>query len=264
MTRPRPQAPRIACAGTGGDGESWRRCRGHLHRSHPRNERRRQRRWPGLRAQGTEHAGGPVARGHPGRSRNLCRGRGRTGRHRADRAWHDDRDEHRDRVFRRRGRHAHHAGLPRHPAHGAAQAAPQFLGAVRRALAVTPAGQAAQPHPHHRASPAAGRPHRGRARRGRGARRRRASEVARCGVGHRLLPVRLPQRRARGARQGDRQGGDAGRLRRLLLRSGRRDPGIRALLYGGDERLHRAAHVLLPEQAWRRRCRRTASMPRSG
>ena len=260
MPRLRPPRPRESCAGTGADGASWCRCRGNVHRSHPGDGRRRERRRPGLRAQGAEHAGGPVARGHPGRPRNLRRGRGQAGRHRADRSRHDHRDEHGDRILRRRGRHAHHAGLPRHPAHGAAQAAAQFLHAVRRALAVAPAGQAAQPHPHHRAHSAAGRPHRGRARRGRGARRRRAPEVARGGLGHRLLPVRLPERRARAARQGDREGGDAGGLRRLLVRGGRRDPGVRALLDGGDERLHRPAHVLLPEQSgdgahgeWRRR-----------
>ena len=35
MARPRPQAPRIACVRTGGDGENRRRCRGDVHRSHP-------------------------------------------------------------------------------------------------------------------------------------------------------------------------------------------------------------------------------------
>ena len=151
----------------------------------------------------------------------ICAEAGRrAGRHRADRARHDHRDEYGDRVFRRRSRNAHHAGLPRHPAHGAAQAAAQLLGAVRRAVAVAPAGQAPQPRPHYRAHPAAGRQRRDRTRRGRGARRRRAVQGARGGCHHRLLPLRLPERRARAARQGDRQGGDAGCLRQLLLRGG--------------------------------------------
>ena len=207
MPRLRPSRPRIACSGTGGDGKNWRRCRGDVHRSHPGDGGWREPGRPGLRAQGAEHAGGPVARGHPGCPRDLRRGRRPSGQHRTDRSRHDDRDEHGDRVFRRRGRDAHHAGLPRHPAHGAAQAAPQLLDAVRCALAVAPAGQAAPPYPHYRAHPAAGGPHRSRTRRGRGARRRRAPEVARGGLGHRLLPLRLPERRARAARQGDREGG---------------------------------------------------------
>ena len=55
------------------------------------------------------------------------------------------------------GRHDHDPRLPRHPAHGAAQAAAQFLAAVRRALAVEAAGQAAQPPCRQRADHAADR-----------------------------------------------------------------------------------------------------------
>ena len=44
-----------------------------------------------------------------------------------------------------RGRHDHDARLSRHPAHGASQAAAQFLAAVRRAVAVEAAGQAPRP-----------------------------------------------------------------------------------------------------------------------
>ena len=73
-----------------------------------------------------------------------------------------------------------------------------------------------------------------------------------------LLPVLLPQPRARAARAGDRAGGDAGRLRHHLLRRRAAVPRVRALHHRGDERLHR------PEGARLRRAARGRHAARRG
>ena len=105
-----------------------------------------------LRAQGVLHAGGSIGRRRAGRGRDLQDRRRLAGRHRHGAARHDGRHQYGDRAQGRRRRHDHHARLSRHPAHGASQAAAQFLAAVRRALAIEAAGQAPQPPRRRRAA----------------------------------------------------------------------------------------------------------------
>ena len=120
-------------------------------------------------------------------------------------SWHDGCDQHGDRAYWREGRHDHDPWLPRYFAYGAAQAAAQFLAAVRRALAVEAAGQAARPpRRDERIMPPDGEIDVPLA----------VDEVeeaaetfrqARHGGGRRLLSVLVPQQRARGEGARDRQ-----------------------------------------------------------
>ena len=243
------------CRG-GANDPRWRGRRRHIHR-HRAGALGRRRRTPGGGHQSIEHASRPVrsrGRGHP-QGRSACRRR--AGRHRCRLPRHDGRHQHGDRARRREGRHDHDARLPRHIAHGAPQAAAQFLAAVRPALAVEAAGEEARPPSRNRAHHAADRHGRGAACRRRGERGCRAIRQARHGRGDRCLPVLVPQQRARAARQGDRKVDPARCLRVGLVGRGEHDPRIRALLFSGDERLYRPEDVGLSQKS-----RRTAAQKR--
>ena len=124
------------------DDPGRRRRRRHLHRHRPRatgSEGEQQ----VVVTKVSEHAARPVRRRGPGHPQGLRTGRRRARRHRRGVPRHDGRHQHGDRARRRAGRHDHDARLPRHPAHGAPQAAAQFLAAVRRAVAVEAAGAGA-------------------------------------------------------------------------------------------------------------------------
>ena len=206
------------------------------------------RRTAGGRHQSFEHAARSVRRRGRGHPEGLRSGRRRAGRDRRGVPRHDGRHQHGDRARRREGRHDHDARLPRHPAHGAPQAAAQFLAAVRPPVAVEAPGPAARPPGGHRADHAADRYDRGSARRRRGEAGGRAVRQARHGCGDRRLPVLVPQQRARAARQGDREVGAARCLRVGLVGRGEHDPRIRALLQRRDERLYRPEDLRLSQQ----------------
>ena len=110
---------------------------------------------------------------------------------------HDRRDEHHHRAQRRRGRPHHDQGLPGHPPHRAAQEAAQLVELPGPAVAALPARAAPPPDARDRARHRAERGRARAARRGRGARRRSVAEGRRSRVDRGLLPLLLPQRRAR-------------------------------------------------------------------
>ena len=165
-------------------------------------------------------------------------GRGHAGRPRPGLPRHDDRHQHRDRAQRRDRRDDHHRGLPRHPAHRAAQEAAELLQLSGPPLAALSA------------RPPALSPDRARAdRRGRrGARPARRGTRARAGPpaqgdgrrrGRRVLSVLVPERRARAARGRDRPRGVPGGIPLGLLRRASAVPRVRALLDRGAECLRR-------------------------
>ena len=98
----------------------------------------------------------------------------------------------------------------------------------------------------------------------RGGRPRRGERAAR-GAGRRgrgLLPVVVPQPRARAADRRDPAGGAAGRLRLALDRGAAADPRLRAPFDDRAERLRRPGAQALPACAWRRSWRRAGSAGR--
>ena len=160
-------------------------------------------------------------------------------------ARHDGRHQHDPRTARREGGHDHHERLPGHPSH---RPPPQAVH-VQPDAGHPAAGAAADPAP---VPPLRAGAHAGGRQRARPARRGRGGGGAglpgRRGhrVRRRLLPQLVRQRGARGARQGDRRPGAAGRVRLGLQRGQPPAPRVRALLHGSDQRLHRPARGPLP------------------
>ena len=208
--------------------------RRHVHRP----DLRRRRGGDGARAQAADDPGRPVPgddRRDPGAGRD---GRHRPGRPRPGLPRHHDRDEHRDRARRRHGRDDHDRGLPRHPPHRAAQEALQLLELPGSALAAVSAGPAASPAHRPGADDEGGdssRPARRGARAGAGA----AAQGSRGRRRRGLLPLLLPEPRARAARGRDRPGGVPGGLPLRLVGGPAAVPRVRALLDGVPERLRR-------------------------
>ena len=210
----------------------------------PRGRRAR----TGARLQGADDAGGPDgrllrrARARGRRPRPGAGGAARPGRH--DRARDDDHDQRgADRQRRHHGLRDHQ-GLPRR-----AQHAPRPEGAaVRQVRAAAPA-RPAPPDPGRRGADHARR--RGHDPAERGRRPRRGERAAR-GAGRRrrrLLPVVVPQPRARAADRRDPAGGAARRLRLALDRGAAADPRLRAPQHHRAERLRRPGAQALPRAA---------------
>ena len=211
------------------------RRRWHVHRPHlPRRRGRRP------RAQGAVDAGRPVHRDRAGCARALRDCRGGAGRDRPVLPRHHRRDEHHHRAQRRRGRSHHDQGLPGHHPHRAAQEAAQLVELPGPAVAAVPARAAPSPDAGDRARHRAERGRARAARRGRGPRRRSVAESRRSRVDRGLLPLLLPQRRAREAGEGDRARGVSRGVPLGAARGLAAVPRVRGLLDGLPERLRRA------------------------
>ena len=209
---------------------------------------------------------GPVDPRRPARGvvegiRRLCEKAGvALARDRQPPARHHGRDEHRAHALGRRGRDDHDRGVPRHPAHRAAQEAVQLLAPAGAALAVAPARQAPPPADGRGARDGAER----RRARARSTRTRCASACAQLrDAGVEAVAVcllhSLPQPRPRAADQGDRARGVPGGLPLRLARGAAAVPRVRALLDRRPERLRRPQGLALRRALRRRPCRRRAS-----
>ena len=119
----------------------------------------------------------------------------------------DDRDEHRDRAQRRASRDADDRGLPRHPPHRAPQEAAQLLELPGSPVAAVPSRPAPLPAPPSPSGSRATARSSSRSTRSAPASRCAGAEGGRRRGRLRLLPLLVPEPRARGAGRGDRPRG---------------------------------------------------------